>query len=67
MPHRQSEEYTEVKCDDIKHETDNAVLIVYQGEDKWLPLSQVSRISRYAANPSLWVKTWLAKKEGLID
>lgn len=49
-----------------KYETDNAVLIEIDGEDVWIPLSQVESMhfdSR--SNGSIVVSDWIAKQKGL--
>jgi hypothetical protein len=49
-----------------KHETDNAVLIVVDGEDVWIPLSQVDSMHFDGrGDGSIVVSDWIAKQKGL--
>ncbi len=49
----------------IIHETDSAILVDYDGEEVWLPLSQVLEIHR--TKPATIVITeWIALKKDLI-
>lgn len=51
-----------------KHETEKAVLCVIDGEEKWIPKSQISDDSDVYGKGhegDLIVTEWFAKKEGL--
>jgi hypothetical protein len=54
----------QIEVDEIVHETDSAVLVKYEGEDVWIPLSQVSRMSRGKQSSAIWIPQWLADKKG---
>ena len=44
-------------------ETDDAVLVRYEGQDVWIPLSQVSRMIR-GKQAAVWIPEWRADKKG---
>jgi hypothetical protein len=49
-----------------KHETDNAVLIDVDGEDVWIPLSQVESMHFDArGDGSIVISDWIAQQKGL--
>ena len=52
----------------IVRETDNAILVrTDEGDEVWLPLSQVDQIRRPAKGADTVVMTaWIAKMKGLI-
>lgn len=57
----------EVEVDAIKHETDDAMLVVFEGEEVWVPLSQVDKIVRRKTGTALiTMQTWIATKKGFI-
>jgi len=56
---------TQIGIDEIVHETDNAMLIKFEGQDVWVPLSRISRIER-GKSPAIWVPKWLANKKGFL-
>jgi hypothetical protein len=61
-----SSEYVEIECS-RERETDAAVLIVVDGEEVWLPLSQIESMHFDARNEgTVRVASWLARKKGLI-
>ena len=50
----------------ILRETDAALLLeTPDGEEVWLPFSQIDRITRGKDFDSLEVSTWIAEKKGL--
>ena len=54
-----------IEVDSIEHETDDALLVVFEGEKVWLPLSLVSRIDK-GPNPAVTIPEWLAVKKGML-
>jgi hypothetical protein len=54
-----------IDLDSIEHETDNAVLVIFEGTEVWLPLSQVDAIVR-GKSPSVTIPEWLAVKRGML-
>ena len=49
-----------------KYETDNAVLIDVDGEEIWIPLSQVDSMHfDVRGNGNIVVSDWIAKQKGL--
>jgi hypothetical protein len=54
-------------CDVIR-ETENAFLIRYEGEEIWIPRSQLADADDYAAGDedvTLSVTEWIAKQKGI--
>lgn len=54
----------------IKHETENALLIDHEDLDEsvWIPLSQISYISRRSKDTDTVTMTeWVARKVGLCE
>lgn len=62
-------ETVEIACE-ILHETENAIKIFdyFSEEEHWLPLSQVTLITRDGCSntATLHVAEWIAKTKGLI-
>lgn len=60
----------EVKLDGIEivHETDNAILIRYADIEDWIPLSQVSKITRHIepGRSSIVAAEWILNKKGFV-
>ena len=54
-----------IEVDAVLHETDDAVLVEIDGEQIWLPLSQVDGVVR-GRNPAITAKRWILEKKGLI-
>lgn len=51
----------------IKHETDNAYLIDYGGDEEvWMPKSQVRAVEKKGRTATLTVTEWIANEKGLI-
>ena len=55
----------EVEVDAIVRETDEAVLVIYEGEEVWLPLSQIDSM-RKGQNPSITAARWILEKKGML-
>lgn len=61
MKHNQE---VEIECRFLR-ETDNAVLIEVEGEEHWIPLSQVSEMHKGKAGKIVMTQ-WIANQKGLI-
>lgn len=61
---RRSEELFTLEDCEIKHETAKALLVNFNGEEIWLPLSQVSEIHRDEGK--VVMTAWIAKEKGLL-
>ena len=57
-------EVFELKDVEFKHETSKALLIVYDDEEYWIPLSQVEEIHR--AEGRIVMSAWIAKQKGFL-
>lgn len=61
------EEFRNAKC---KRETEKALLVRFDEEDHWIPRSVVIEgpgfVSEVGDEGTLAIKTWFAKKEGLV-
>lgn len=52
----------------VKHITEKAILVVHDGEPKWIPKSQVhepDEIEKTDEQTEIHVSAWFIKKEGL--
>jgi hypothetical protein len=52
----------------IKRETDKALLIVWEGEEFWIPLSQIADAGDYHQGDehcNLSITEWIAKQKGI--
>lgn len=52
----------------VRRETDNALLVVYDGESLWLPKSQVADAENYAAGDedvTISMTEWIARQKGI--
>jgi len=62
-------EEVEVEFDAVKASTDKAVLILVDGEEYWIPKSQIGDLyeneGRFATGGSLTIPEWLAEEKGL--
>jgi hypothetical protein len=61
--------YVHVEVEEIIKETDKAFLVRIDGEDAWLPHSQIADWADYevgAQNVTMSVTRWLAEQEGLL-
>lgn len=64
MGNRQDEKFS-LNVAEIKHETANALLIITEdGEEVWLPFSQVHEIHKDTVSPRVAMTAWIAKKKG---
>jgi hypothetical protein len=62
------DEYTEVEADETLHESDAAFLFSIDGEDVWIPKSQIDcpdDIEVGSGSVIVSIKSWLAKEKGL--
>lgn len=62
-----SQEYISIDCT-IQKETDAAILIDVEGEDYWIPFSQIESVRRMKdgmAKDSVIMTAWIAKTKGL--
>jgi len=51
----------------IIHEGENAMLVDVDGDEVWIPLSQIDEIHRDELPfPQLVVTRWIAKQKGLV-
>lgn len=61
-------ETTDLGCEDVKAETDKALLCVIDGEEHWVPKSQIhddSPVYKKGQSGTLIVTAWWANKRGL--
>ena len=59
-----------VDCEQVKRITDKAILFVIEGEDTWIPISQISPDDRDQyeegdVDVSVSVSEWIANEKGL--
>lgn len=67
---RRDEDYeqVEVYVDNVKAVTDEAVLCEIEGEETWLPWSQIddgSEIEGVGDEGTIWIPQWLASEKGI--
>jgi len=60
-----------VSYDDVEciHETDDAILVVVEGDEYWIPQSQIdddSEVWKNGDEGTLVITEWIAEKKGLI-
>lgn len=55
----------EIKCRFIR-ETEAAVLIKVDGDEHWIPLSQVSEMHKVGDDGRIVVAQWVASQKGFI-
>ena len=60
------DEWTEIEVDKVAAETDQAILVVIDGEDHWLPQSQLDEWPDVGESGTIMIKTWLAEERGFI-
>ncbi|WP_291442841.1 hypothetical protein [Desulfovibrio sp.] len=66
LPRPEPEMFT--VCGDIVQETEDAILLVCDGEDVWLPKSQIEYVGeRGDMNVEVTLPDWLADDNGLVD
>lgn len=58
----------EVEVDDVKAATDKAVLCVIDGEDEWIPRSQIidGDVGYVGDSGSMIIPEWLAREKGWL-
>ena len=54
-----------VKFDHVVHQTDDAILIVQDDEEVWIPFSQITAPGEEDELREMWIPLWLAEKKGL--
>lgn len=62
--------YVHVEVDVVEKETENAFLFVIDGEEFWVPKSQVADADSYAEgdkNASVSITKWIAEKVGINE
>jgi len=59
-------DYTPIDYDECKHVTDQAALLIIDGDEVWLPLSVVEDAPEVGDSGLIDVAEWFALKEGLI-
>ena len=60
--------YIHIDVDDILRETDNAFLVLFDGEEIWIPKSQVADFADYRQgdkNCTLSISKFIAKVKGI--
>lgn len=60
--------WVHLDVDEVLRETDKAFLLLIDGEEVWVPKSQVSDADKYEAGDTdvtVSVTTWLAEQKGL--
>ncbi len=60
--------YVEIEVEEIVVETDDAVLVLFNDEEIWLPKSQIEDctvISKKAKNVVLGITRWIAKEKDI--
>jgi hypothetical protein len=63
-------QYVYVEFDEIKKETKNAFLCILEGEEIWIPKSQVADPADYEEgdkNVGMSITEWIAKQKGLEE
>lgn len=69
FPSDEESNYVNVGVVEVKHDTPDALLIIYNDEELWVPRSQVNKtrtqVSERGHTGELWVTKWYAKKKGI--
>lgn len=66
-----NDDTTTIEIEEVLHETDAALKVVIEGDEYWVPKSQIHEDSEVFSKKSaaesnlLTVRTWWAEKEGL--
>lgn len=63
-----SSNYVYITVDEIKHETEKAFLLVIDGEEYWIPFSQIANAEDYFAGDTdveLAISEWIATEKGI--
>ena len=61
-------QYIHIEAEEIKRVTDKALLAVIDGDEYWLPLSQIADSDDYEGGETdvtLSITEWIAKEKGL--
>jgi hypothetical protein len=61
--------YVHLDVELIVQETDDALLLRVDGEDYWIPKSQIADVGDYAEgdeNATVSISEWIAGKKGLV-
>jgi hypothetical protein len=69
---RDSEDFEPIEIDGVTaiHETEQALLVEYEGDEFWLPKSQIhddSEVYERETKGKLVIPRWLAIEKGFID
>ena len=62
-------EKVEIQNVTVAHETDNALLVIIDGEKLWIPKSHIdddSEVYKKDTEGTLVISEWIAKEKGLI-
>ena len=59
-----SQQDVEIECDILK-ETDEAMLIIVDGEELWIPFSQIKRVQRESHCDVVTMTAWIAEQKGI--
>ena len=58
-----TDETFELEVDEIKHESERAVLVVIDGDDHWIPKSQI----KDQDGNTFTITEWIAKQKGFLE
>ncbi len=58
--------YITLEIEETVHETDGAILVNYEGDETWIPKSQLEDWPDVGESGEIIVTEWWAEKEGLI-
>ena len=56
----------DIPYDEVRHDTDFAVLFIMDGEEQWIPKSLIENISDEDGPGEVTIPEWFARQEGLI-
>jgi len=59
-------DYVELRVSMVKHETDDAVLVEYEGEDIWIPKSCLEDYPDVGDGGDILVQQWIAVEKGMV-
>jgi hypothetical protein len=62
---RPREEFVSINADVVCF-TDKAILVDFQGEEVWLPLSQIETFDANSSPNRVTMTAWIAKQKGII-
>ena len=64
----ENDDIVEIECE-FKHETENAVLVLFEGEKTWFPKSQLFEFESFSHgrgdNITLNITEWIAEQKGI--